>query len=65
MESLVGYNINDHRLRYKVLQSIHGLRRAGRVNIIYRPYVALRLFSGPPQTSIHSDTPKRQIGEGW
>jgi len=39
----VGYNTDDLQLKNAIVQAIHGLRRAERVNVIYRQYVALHI----------------------
>jgi len=43
MNFLVGYNTNDLQLKNSIVQAIRGLRRAERVNVIYRQYVALHI----------------------
>jgi len=43
MHFSVGYNTNDLQLKSTIVQAIRGLRRAERVNAIYRQYVALHI----------------------
>ena len=65
MPSLVGDNINDNRLKYEVLQAIHGLRRQERVNGVYRQYVTIDLPIKHLPVLTHSGMLTRPTGEGW
>ena len=63
---LVGYNINDFRLKRRVEQAIRGLRRkGGGVGIAYRQYVTLSVVNKltKPRTQVYRSARLAGIGK--